>query len=218
MKNYVNKLALFVALSCGFALAQSMPPQQSQQPSSTTPSASQQTPDQSTQPSQPPATDQSAQPSQQTPDQSAQPSQQTPDQSTQPPAQSDQSTAPSTDQNSKMPQSDTAASAGGDVQSQVQTALQQDPKLANANINVMVNGKNLELSGTVPSGKEKKEAEKIAKTNAGSLKVKNHIKVASSNSSQSNPQGSNPPMSETAPQGTNPSGQSNPPASKPPML
>lgn len=154
MKNYVTRFALFVALSCGFALAQSMPPQ-SQQPSSTTPSASQQTPDQ-----------------------------------TQPPAQPDQSTMPKTDQdqnapkadqdqNAKLPQSDTAATAGSDVQSQVQTALQQDPKLANANINVTVKGKDLELTGTVPSGKEKKEAGKIAKTNAGNLKVKNHLKVAS---------------------------------------
>lgn len=199
MKNYVNKFALFVALSCGFALAQSMPPQQGQQPSSTTPSASQQTPDQ-TQPS-------------------AQP-----DQSTMPKTDQDQS-APKTDKdkdNSKMPQSDTAATAGSDVQSQVQTALQQDPKLANANINVTVNGKNLELTGTVPSGKEKKEAAKIAKTNAGNLKVKNHIKVASDKSDksmQSAPQGSsNPPMDESAPQGSNPTGQSNPPASKPPVL
>ena len=204
MKNYVNKFALFVALSCGFALAQSMPPQQGQQPSSTTPSASQQTPDQ-TQPS-------------------AQP-----DQSTMPKTDQDQS-APKADKDhdkdqSKMPQSDTAASAGSDVQSQVQTALQQDPKLANANINVTVNGKDLELTGTVPSGKEKKEAAKIAKTNAGNLKVKNHIKVASDKSDksdksmQSTPQsGSNPPMSETAPQGSNPTGQSNPPASKPPVL
>lgn len=199
MKNYVNKFALFVALSCGFALAQSMPPQ-SQQPSSSTPSASQQTPDQ-TQPS-------------------AQP-----DQSTMPKTDQDQ-TVPKTDkdhdrddQKSKMPQSDTAATAGSDVQSQVQTALQQDPKLANANINVTVKGKDLELTGTVPSGKEKKEAAKIAKTNAGNLKVKNHIKVASEKSMQSTPQsGSHEPMDESAPQGSNPTGQSNPPASKPPVL
>lgn len=212
MKNYVSKFALFVALSCGFALAQSMPPQQSQQPSSTTPSASQPTTDQSTQPSQP-TTDQSAQPSQQTPDQT-QPSAQ-PDQSTMP--KTDQNSKTDQDQNSKMPQSDTA-SAGSDVQSQVQTALQQDPKLANANINVMVKGNKLELSGTVPSGKEKKEAEKIAKTNAGNLKVKNHIKVASDKSMSSPQSGTNPPMDQSNPSGTNPSGQSNPPASKPPML
>lgn len=208
MKNYVNKFALFVALSCGFALAQSMPPQ-SQQPSSSTPSATQQAPDQS-------------QPSAQ-PDQSTMPKT---DQDQAAPKTDQDQTAPKADkdkdQTSKMPQSDTAAAAGGDVQSQVQTALQQDPKLANANINVTVNGKDLELTGTVPSGKEKKEAAKIAKTNAGNLKVKNHIKVASDKddkSMQSAPQsGSNPPMDQSSPQGSNPTGQSNPPASKPPVL
>lgn len=159
MKNYVSKFAIFVALSCGFALAQSMPQQQSPQSAPTSPSASQPAPDQSTQP---PAAQ--------------------PDQSAQQPSQSDQQAQPEkkSDEKSKMPQSDTAA-AGGDVQNQVQSAIQQDPKLANANITVSVNGKNLELNGTVPSGDEKKQAEKIAKSNAGSLKVKNHIKVASAN-------------------------------------
>ncbi len=159
MKNYVNKIALFVALSCGFALAQSMPQQQSPQ-TPATPSASQPAPDQ-TQPA--------AQPDQST-DQGKNPA-------------NAPENMPKSDQDknsSKLPQSDAAAGAG-DVQSQVQTAIQQDPKLANANITVEVKGKNLELNGTVPSGDEKKQAEKIAKSNAGNLKVKNHIKVASSN-------------------------------------
>jgi osmotically-inducible protein OsmY len=156
MKNYVNKIALFVALSCGFALAQSMPQQQSPQ-TPATPSASQPAQDQ-TQPA-------------------AQPDQST-DQGKNPANAPENMPKSDQDKNSKMPQSD-AAAAGGDVQSQVQTAIQQDPKLANANITVEVKGKNLELNGTVPSGDEKKQAEKIAKSNAGSLKVKNHIKVAS---------------------------------------
>lgn len=172
MKNYVSKFAIFVALSCGFALAQSMPQQQSPQSAPTSPSASQPAPDQSTQPSAQP--DQSAQPSSQS-DQQAKPEEKKSD-----------------DQSSKMPQSDTAA-AGGDVQNQVQSAIQQDPKLANANITVSVNGKNLELNGTVPSGDEKKQAEKIAKSNAGSLKVKNHIKVASANAPASDKSSSAPP-------------------------
>lgn len=161
MKNYVSKFAIFVALSCGFALAQSMPQQQSPQSAPTSPSASQPAPDQSTQPAAQP--DQSAQPSSQS-DQQAKPDEKKSD-----------------DQNSKMPQSDTPAAAGGDVQNQVQSAIQQDPKLSNSNITVSVNGKNLELNGTVQNGDDKKEAEKIAKSNAGSLKVKNHIKVASAN-------------------------------------
>jgi osmotically-inducible protein OsmY len=165
MKNYVSKLAMFVALSCGFALAQAMPQQQSPQSAPSTPSASQPAPDQS-QPAQPDQSTTEGKGSATSPD--AMPK-------------SDQDKDKDKDQ-SKMPQSDTsAASAGGDVQSQVQTALQQDPKLANANITVSVKGNKLELTGTVPSNDEKKQAEQIAKSNAGNLKVKNHIKVASGN-------------------------------------
>lgn len=182
MKNYVSKFAMFVALSTGFALAQAMP-QQNPQTAPSTPSASQPAqPDQSA-----PSTPSASQPA---PDQS-QPAQQ-PDQSTSegkgqtssPDAmpKSDQDKDKDKDQ-SKMPQSDASAASatGGDVQSQVQTAIQQDPKLANANITVAVKGNKLELTGTVPSNDEKKQAEQIAKSNAGNLKVKNHIKVASGN-------------------------------------
>jgi osmotically-inducible protein OsmY len=162
MKNYVSKFAMFVALSCGFALAQSMPQQQTPQTAPSSPSASQPAPDQS----------QPAQPDQSTSEGKSQTS--SPD------------AMPKSDQDkdkdqSKMPQSDASAASAGDVQSQIQTALQQDPKLANANITVNVKGKNLELTGTVPSNDEKKQAEQIAKSNAGNLKVKNHIKVASGN-------------------------------------
>jgi len=164
MKNYVTKFAMFVALSCGFALAQSMPQQQTPQSAPSTPSATQPAPDQS----------QPAQPDQSTSEGKSQSS--SPDAM----PKSDQDKDKDKDQ-SKMPQSDASAASAGDVQSQVQTALQQDPKLANANITVSVKGNKLELNGTVPSNDEKKQAEQIAKSNAGNLKVKNHIKVASGN-------------------------------------
>lgn len=167
MKSYVSKFAMFVALSCGFALAQSMPQQQTPQSSPATPSASQ--PADQTQPA--------AQPDQSV-DQGKNPANapENMPKTDQDKSKSDQDK--SADQ-SKLPQSDASAAAGGDVSNQIQTAIQQDPKLANANITVEVKGKNLELNGTVPSGDEKKQAEKIAKSNAGGLKVKNHIKVAS---------------------------------------
>jgi osmotically-inducible protein OsmY len=178
MKNYLNKFAVFVALCTGIALAQGTP-QQGSQPSSSSPSATS------------PAQDQS--PSAQQPDQGKNPAN-APEQM----PKSDQS-APSSDQKSsdqsKLPQSDNAATAagGGDVASQVQSALQQDPKLASDNITAQVNGKNLELNGTVQSADEKKAAEKIAKDKAGSLKVKNHIKVASSNPAGQDKKDNNPP-------------------------
>jgi len=82
------------------------------------------------------------------------------------------------DQN-KMPQSDAAPAATGDVQNTIQSAIQKDPSLASANVTVEVkNGKSVNLTGTVPSKEAKDSAERIAKENAGGLKVKNHLKVA----------------------------------------
>lgn len=178
MKNYINKFAMFVALSTGIALAQGMPQQQNPQTAPSTPSASQ--PDQSvssTPSASQPAPDQAQQPEQSTTEGKGSAS--SPD--TMPKTDQDKSSDQSKDQSTKMPQSDTAAAASGDVQSQVQTALQQDPKLANANITVSVKGNKLELAGTVPSNDEKKLAEQIAKSHAGDLKVKNHIKIAGGN-------------------------------------
>lgn len=47
-------------------------------------------------------------------------------------------------------------------------------------INVQVTGKNVELSGTVPSKDAKDKAEQIARSHAGGLGVKNHLKVGGS--------------------------------------
>jgi BON domain len=66
------------------------------------------------------------------------------------------------------------------VQSDIQSALQRDPTLANSNINVDVNDKDVELTGSVPNKDAKKTAEQIAKTRAGGLDVRNHIKVEKS--------------------------------------
>jgi hypothetical protein len=150
VRQHFYKLAMIVVLGSGFALAQSTP---QQQPSS---------------PQQPSSTDQ--QPSTAPADQGK-----TPD-----------STLPSTDQNKdnqKMPQSDAApatANSSVDVQGNIQSAIQKDPTLASSNITVDVkNGKEVDLSGTVPSKDAKDSAERIAKENAGGLKVKNHLKVAS---------------------------------------
>lgn len=191
MKN-LNKLALFVALGAGIAIAQSTP-QGSQSTPSSSSSSSTQAPDQSAQPS----TDQSKQPAN-APEQMPKTDQSSTSQSsTSQSSTSDQSksTDKSSDQSSKLPQSDASAASSGDVASQVQSALQQDPKLSGANITAKVNGKDLELNGTVQSADEKKQAEKVAKSNAGSLKVKNHIKVASANTGATDKDkgGSTPP-------------------------
>lgn len=99
------------------------------------------------------------------------------------PDQSKPETLPNTDQKKpddstqKMPQSDAAPT--GDVQGNIQSAIQKDPTLATANVTVAVSGKTVELSGTVPNKDAKDAAERIAKENSGGLKVKNHLKVAS---------------------------------------
>jgi BON domain-containing protein len=167
VRQYFHKLALIVVLGSGFAIAQSMP----QQPSSGSSSPS------STQ--QPSSTDQ--QPSTTAPDQGQKPA-------------NAPETLPNTDQNKsdktgqsdqKLPQSDAAPSAtgNGDVQNTIQSAIQKDPTLSSANITVDVkNGKAVELTGTVPNKDAKATAERIAKENAGGLKVKNHLKVASNGS------------------------------------
>ena len=101
-------------------------------------------------------------------------------------------TMPSTDQkkddSTKMPQSDAApAAASGDVQGNIQSAIQKDPTLSTANVNVAVSGKTVELTGTVPNKDAKDTAERIAKENAGGMKVKSHLKVASAGSDTAPP-------------------------------
>ncbi len=171
MRKHFHKLAMIVVLGSGFALAQTMP---SQQPSGSQGSSTPQT-------QSPSSTDQ--QPSSTAPDQSKNPAN-SPEQ------------LPNTDQNKNqtgqsdqkgqtgqsLPQSDASASAtgNGDIQTNIQSAIQKDPTLASANVTVEVkNGKSITLNGTVPSKEAKESAERIAKENANGMKVKNHLKVAS---------------------------------------
>lgn len=186
MRKHFHQLALILVLGSGFALAQTMP---SQQPSGSQGSSVPQT-------QSPSSTDQ--QPSAQQPSTTA-PDKTLPntDQSTQNPSstssQSDQSsqtgqssTSGQSDKSDKsgqsLPQSDASASAtgNGDIQNNIQSAIQKDPSLANANVMVDVkNGKTVTLTGTVPSKDAKDAAERIAKENSNGMKVKNHLKVAS---------------------------------------
>jgi osmotically-inducible protein OsmY len=81
-----------------------------------------------------------------------------------------------------------AATAGtGDVQSDIESALLKEPTLSGANITVRVTDKAVELSGSVPSKEAKDTAEQIAKTHAGSLEVKSHLKVSGGNAPGKNP-------------------------------
>ncbi len=91
----------------------------------------------------------------------------------------------------------TPAAAGGDIQMQVQNALQKEPTLSNDNITVSVTDDAIELNGTVASGKEKQTAKRIAQSYAGNRKVKEHLTLAGQGSENKNPDSNttNPPVS-----------------------
>ena len=92
-----------------------------------------------------------------------------------------QAGAPPTQQQPSATGQEKAAVSSSGVQSDIQSALQADPTLANANINVQVSGKDVELLGTVPSKDAKDTAEQIAKAHSGGMEVKNHLKVGAAN-------------------------------------
>lgn len=162
MTKNISKLALMLALGSGMALAQGMGQQTPQTPPTVPPSSQSSTaPDQSAPAAKPDTQAPSATDQSKPADTSAQPSAKPSD-------------------SSKLPQSDAAAGANpSDVQGTIQSALQQDSTLAGANITAKVTDKNVDLEGTVPSKDAKDQAEKIAKTNAGDRKIKNHLKIAS---------------------------------------
>ena len=171
MRQHVHKLAMIVVLGSGFALAQTTP-QQPATPQGTSPSAPQTQPQ--TQPSNPDQQQPSA-----APDQSKTPA-------------NAPGTEPSTgqkkpDDQTKMPQSDAAPAATGDIQSNIQSAIQKDPTLATANVTVAVSSKAVVLTGTVPNKDAKDTAERIAKENSGGLKVKSHLKIASAGTTPDKP-------------------------------
>lgn len=170
MRRYFGMLVVCAALSA-FALAQSQQPPQST----------------------PPTLPQGSSTGSQAPDQQA-PAAQNPSSTnpadTQKPADTDKD---KDKDKGKMPQSDASASDTSSLQSSIQSAIQQDPSLANANVDVKVTEKNVELSGTVPSDDAKKAAERIAKSNAGGRKVKDKLKVAKADTDKDKqPNQSNP--------------------------
>jgi len=69
-------------------------------------------------------------------------------------------------------------STGGELQGQIQNALKNEPTLANDNISVSVTDTEIDLSGTVASGKEKLTARRIAQSFAGNRKVKEHLTMS----------------------------------------
>ena len=71
---------------------------------------------------------------------------------------------------------------GNDLQSKVQSALQQNSNLSG--VTVSASGDTVELSGTANSKKDKKDAVRIAKENANGKKVVDHITVSKSSTTK----------------------------------
>jgi osmotically-inducible protein OsmY len=107
---------------------------------------------------------------------------------------------------SNLPQSsttETGAQAGVNsdattqLQSQIQKALQNEPSLANSNVQANVSGDSIELTGTVETGKDKQTAKRIAQSFAGNRKVVDHIKVTGKgmkSENEKNPSAVNPKL------------------------
>ena len=81
-----------------------------------------------------------------------------------------------------MGQSSPGSSASGssDVQTKIQSALQQDQSLASSSVSVSVTDSKVTLSGSVASQADKDKAESIGQANAGSRQIENKIKVSGS--------------------------------------
>jgi osmotically-inducible protein OsmY len=64
------------------------------------------------------------------------------------------------------------------LRSQIDSALKSDPTLGNAQLSVDVNASQITLSGSVPSGKEKQTAVRIAQSYAGNRRVSDKVTLA----------------------------------------
>lgn len=82
------------------------------------------------------------------------------------------------------------------LRSQIDSALKSDPTLSNSQLNVDVNDSQITLSGSVPTGKEKQTAVRIAQSYAGNRRVTDKVTLAgrqaAPNSQTPNAVGTNP--------------------------
>ncbi len=96
---------------------------------------------------------------------------------------------------SAPPQSSTAMSGAtassttdsATLKGQLESAYQAEPTLTGSNIQVNVTDTSVELTGSVPTGKEKITAKRIAQSYAGNRKVIDHMTVAGRGTAPANP-------------------------------
>jgi len=157
MRHSIYQFAWLLALSAGLAVAQK-PSQEQERPSTTPPVVSSDTP-------------------QQNPDQMPP----APDRRTQTPVSPDEDKPPSS-QTSTM----TRGTASSQAQSQIQDALQRQMPSGAGNITVSVAADNsVQLTGTVSSDDQKKQAEQIAHAAAPDQTIINNLSVSGTSSGSS---------------------------------
>jgi osmotically-inducible protein OsmY len=183
MRHHIFQFAWILALGAGVAIAQNSA-QQQDRPSTTRPVVSSDTP-------------------QQNPDQTPQ-APANPDRSTQTPVSPDEDKPPSS-QTSTM----TRGTASSQAQSQVQEALQRQMPSGAGNVTVSVAADNsIQLTGTVSSDDQKKQAEQIAHAAAPDQTIINNLSVSGTSSGSSSRAGSSAATTPSATGETNESGQS----------
>jgi len=98
---------------------------------------------------------------------------------------------------------DKSAQAGAasetDLQSKIQKALTSEPTLSSANVMVNVTSDKIELSGAVPTGKDRETAKRIAESYAGNRKVVDHMTVSGQGNTATPPNSANPNSTTTPP-------------------
>lgn len=76
-----------------------------------------------------------------------------------------------------LSENNNTAAETSSLQTEINNALQQDPTLANNNLHANVTDSQIELTGSVRSGREKQAARRIAQSYAGNRRVVDHITV-----------------------------------------
>ena len=112
----------------------------------------------------------------------------------------------------QMPQ-ETPAASNADLQTQIQTAMQKEPTLANDSVNVSVSDDTITLAGTVANNREKQTAMRIAQSYAINKKVVSHLTVSGHANSEGKPGGN--PDRVSNPQTANPATNPEPNKGKP---
>lgn len=101
----------------------------------------------------------------------------------------DKNATPAADQSSTANSGMTAASVTDSVtlKGQLESAYQAEPTLTGSNIQVNVSDTTVELSGSVPTGKEKITAKRIAQSYAGNRKVVDKMTISGRGNAAPNP-------------------------------